>query len=161
MARLMQRALARNESLGAAHRWSWHGARRAHRAPTLSRSGGPLRLLAALQAWLKRCLIISSGDARLADPGRWVDSSRVHLKSDIPRLQRRIGLLTSATRLALACGLRTSLLVIVGFLFAFVGLQYIYGATVLFLSALALLGASLFQLTQEVKIGLGEADHYR
>jgi len=89
------------------------------------------------------------------------DSCRVHLKSDIPRLQRRIGLLTSATRLALACGLCTSLLVIVGFLFAFVGLQYIYGAAVLFLSALALLGASLFQLTQEVKIGLSEADHYR
>ena len=89
------------------------------------------------------------------------DGSRAHLKSDIPRLQRRVGLLSSATRLALASGVCTSLLVIVGFLFAFLGLQYIWGAAALFLSALALLGASLFRLSQEVKIGFSEADHYR
>jgi hypothetical protein len=80
------------------------------------------------------------------------DSSRVHLKSDIPRLRRRVSLLTSATRLALASGVCTAMLIIVGFLFAFVGLQYIWGAAVLFLSALALLGAR--QLSREVGMGL-------
>ena len=89
------------------------------------------------------------------------DSSRVHLKSDIPRLQRRVSLLTSATRLALASGVCTAMLIIVGFLFAFVGLQYIWGAAVLFLSALALLGAALLRLSREVGMGLSEADHYR
>lgn len=89
------------------------------------------------------------------------DGSRAHLKSDIPRLHRRIGLLNSATRLALASGVCTASLIIVGFLFAFAGLQYIWGAAVLFLSALALLGASLFRLRQEVGMGLSEADHYR
>jgi hypothetical protein len=89
------------------------------------------------------------------------DSSRVHLKSDIPRLQKRISLLISATRLALASGVCTAMLIIVGFLFAFVGLQYIWGAAVLFLSALALLGVALSRLSQEVGMGLSEADHYR
>ena len=89
------------------------------------------------------------------------DSSRIRLKSDIPRLERRVSLLTSATRLALASGVCTALLIIVGFLFAFIGLQYIWGAAVLFLSALALLGVALFRLSSEVGMGLSEADHYR
>jgi hypothetical protein len=37
----------------------------------------------------------------------------------------------------------------------------IWGAAVLFLSALALLGAALFRLSREVGMGLSEADHYR
>jgi hypothetical protein len=37
----------------------------------------------------------------------------------------------------------------------------IYGAAVLFFSAIALLGASLFRFGQEVRMGLSEADHYR
>jgi Protein of unknown function (DUF2721) len=89
------------------------------------------------------------------------DSLRIQLKSDIPRLRKRFGLLNSATRLALASGLCASLLIIVGFACAFLGLQYIYGAAILFLSALALLCASLLRLGQEVGMGLSEADHYR
>jgi hypothetical protein len=89
------------------------------------------------------------------------DGSRVHLKSDIPRLRRRIGLLNKATRLALVSGMCTSLLLVVAFLSAFLRLQHVYGAAVLFASAVALLGASLFRFGQEVRIGLSEADHYR
>ena len=43
------------------------------------------------------------------------DTTRAHLKSDIPRLQRRAKLLNSATHLALASGMCTSLLLVVGF----------------------------------------------
>jgi hypothetical protein len=42
------------------------------------------------------------------------DRSRAHLKSDLPRLRRRAGLLNTATRLALASGVRTALLLAAG-----------------------------------------------
>jgi len=89
------------------------------------------------------------------------DSRRAPLKSDIPRLRRRATLLNSATHLALASGMCTSLLLVVGFGSAFLKLQHEYGAALLFLLAVALLGGSLFRFGQEVRIGLRETDHYR
>jgi hypothetical protein len=89
------------------------------------------------------------------------DGARRHLKSDIPRLRRRLSLLSSATRLALACGVCTSLLLCVGFGSAFLRLQHVYGLAGLFFGAVALMGVSLFKFGQEVTIGISEADHYR
>jgi hypothetical protein len=89
------------------------------------------------------------------------DDPRAHLKADIPRLRRRIELLNKAIRLALVSGMCTSLLLVVGFVSAFLRLQHVYGAAVLFALAVGLLGASLFRFAQEVQIGLSEADHYR
>jgi len=89
------------------------------------------------------------------------DTTRARLKSDIPRLRRRTKLLNSATHLALASGICTSLLLVVGFLTAFLHLQHEYGAAVLFLISIALLAGALFRFGQEVRIGLSEADHYR
>jgi hypothetical protein len=89
------------------------------------------------------------------------DGAPAHLKSDIPRLQRRAALLSSATRLALASGICTSPLLVVAFGSALLGMQHAYGAAGLFALAIALLGASLFRFGQEAAIGLSEADHYR
>jgi hypothetical protein len=89
------------------------------------------------------------------------DGPRAHLKSDIPRLRRRAQLLNRATSLALASGMCTSLLLVVGFGSAFLRLQHAYGAGILFAVAVVLLGASLFRFGQEVRIGLSEADQYR
>ena len=89
------------------------------------------------------------------------DPRRAHLKSDIPRMRQRAKLLNDATRLALASGMCTSLLLVVGFAGAFLRLQHEYGAGLLFLIAVGLLGGSLFRFGQEVKIGLSESDHYR
>jgi hypothetical protein len=89
------------------------------------------------------------------------DNSRAHLKSDIPRLRRRLTLLSKATRLALAAGVCTSLLLVVGFGSALLHLQHVYGAAILFLAAVALMGLSLFRFGQEIAIGISEADHYR
>jgi uncharacterized protein DUF2721 len=89
------------------------------------------------------------------------DAARVRLKSDIPRLQRRAKLLNNATHLALASGLCTSLLLVVGFVSAFLKLQHEYGAGLLFLIAVVLLGGSLLRFGQEVRIGLRESDHCR
>ena len=89
------------------------------------------------------------------------DTVRAHLKSDIPRLRRRAKLLNSATHLALASGMCTSLLLVVGFVSAFFRLRHEYGAGILFAVAVALLGGSLFRFSQEIRIGLSESDHYR
>ena len=89
------------------------------------------------------------------------EKPRAHLKSDIPRLQRRLHLLNGATHLALASGVCTSLLLVVAFGSALLRLQHVYGAATLFFVAVALLGASLFRFGQEARIGLTEADHYR
>jgi len=56
------------------------------------------------------------------------ERSRAHLKSDLPRLRRREGLLINATRLALASGVCTSLLLAVAFGSAFMRLEHAYGA---------------------------------
>ena len=89
------------------------------------------------------------------------DTTRGHLKSDIARLQRRLELLTSATQLALASGVSVSLLLLIGFVCAFLDLHHEYGAGVLFVVTLSLLGAALFRLGHEVRIGISEADLYR
>ena len=89
------------------------------------------------------------------------DTARAHLKSDIPRLRKRAKLLNSATRLALTSGIRTSLLLVLGFGSAFLRLKHEYGAGILFALAVALLGGSLYRFSQEVRIGLAEGDHYR
>src|ERR1700733_8926916 len=82
------------------------------------------------------------------------DSARAHLKSDIPRLRRRAKLLNSATHLALASGMCTSLLLVVGFVSAFFKVRHEYGASFLFAVAVGLLGLALFRFGQEVRMGL-------
>jgi Protein of unknown function (DUF2721) len=89
------------------------------------------------------------------------DTARAHLKSDIPRLRRRAQLLNGATRLALTSGMCTALLLVVGFVTAYVGVRHEYGAGVLFAVAISLLCVALFKFGQEVRLGLSEADHYR
>ena len=56
------------------------------------------------------------------------ESARVHLKSDIPRLRRRLGLLNGAVLLALASGVCTSLLPFVSVASAFLRPQHVDGA---------------------------------
>jgi hypothetical protein len=89
------------------------------------------------------------------------EEARLHLKSDIPRLRRRLKLLNGAVRLALASGVCTALLLFVSFGSAFLKLQHVFGAAGLFFLAVGLLGVSLFRFGQEVGIGISEADHYR
>lgn len=89
------------------------------------------------------------------------DTARAHLKSDIPRLRRRAVLLNSATHLALASGICTSLLLVVGFASAFFKFRHEYGAGVLFAIAVSLLGGALYRFSQEVRLGISESDHYR
>jgi hypothetical protein len=88
------------------------------------------------------------------------DSSRARLKADIPRLKRRARLLNTAIRLALASGISTTLLVVLAFGSALVGLRHEPIAGLLFMLALGLLGAALLTFAREVWIGLNEFDHH-
>jgi Protein of unknown function (DUF2721) len=76
-------------------------------------------------------------------------------------LRQRVRLLNGATHLALTSGICTALLLVVGFVTAYVGVRHEYGAGVLFALAICLLGVALFKFGQEVRLGLSEADHYR
>ncbi len=88
------------------------------------------------------------------------NAPRAHLKSDIPRLKRRARLLSAAIRLALASGICTTLLVVLAFASAFVGLRHELIAGVLFMLALGLLGTALLTFAREIWIGLSAFDEY-
>jgi hypothetical protein len=130
----------------------------------ISQATGPAFVLGAVAAFASVLLgrMTAIGD-RIRHLNDIPDDERVrvHLKSDIPRLRRRVRLLNSAARLALASGVCTSLLLVVSFASAFLRLQHVFGAAILFFLAVGLLGASLFRFGQEVRIGISEADHYR
>jgi hypothetical protein len=78
------------------------------------------------------------------------ERSRAQLKTDLPRLRRRAGILNNATRLALASGVCTALLLVVAFGSAFLGLQHVYGAGLLFF-----LAVSAWRIALQVRPGGG------
>lgn len=133
-------------------------------AQLMSQATAPAFLLGAVAAFVA---ILLNRLANVLDRVRTLneigdnDPARAHLKSDIPRLRQRAKLLNSATHLALLSGMCTSLLLVVGFVSAFLRVRHEYGAGALFAMAVGLLGASLYRFGQEARIGLGEADHYR
>jgi hypothetical protein len=88
------------------------------------------------------------------------DSSRSRLKSDIPRLKHRARLMNRAIYLAVGSGICTTVLVILAFASAFVGIRHEQIVGVLFVIALGLLGASLFTLAREVRVALNDFDDY-
>ena len=89
------------------------------------------------------------------------ESSRAHLKSDIPRLKRRAVLLNKSILFSTFAAITTSVLVIVAFVSAYFNVAHEYGVGVLFVLALAFFTASLVNLARETRIALHELDHYR
>jgi hypothetical protein len=87
------------------------------------------------------------------------DASRAHLKADIPRLKHRARLMNDAIYLSVASSICTTVLVIVAFASAFVGIRHEPIVGILFVIALGLLGAALFNFAREVRIALNELDH--
>jgi uncharacterized protein DUF2721 len=130
----------------------------------MSQATGPAFVLGAVAAFiavlLSRMTVVIDRIRSLNEIAD-SDTARARLKSDIPRLRQRAKLLNSATHLALLSGMCTSLLLVVGFVSAFLRLRHEYGAGILFTLAIGLLGGSLFRFAQEVRMGLSEADHYR
>jgi Protein of unknown function (DUF2721) len=88
------------------------------------------------------------------------DSPRARLKTDLPRLRHRAQLMNQAVYLAIGSGISTTVLVILAFASAFVGMRHEPLAGLLFGVALGLLGAALVAFAREVRIALNEFDHY-
>ena len=88
------------------------------------------------------------------------DDPRARLKADIPRLKRRTRLTNTAIHLAVGSAICTTLLVILAFASAFLGLRHEPVAAALFVVALGLLCAALSTFVLEVWIGLNEFDHH-
>jgi hypothetical protein len=88
------------------------------------------------------------------------DDRRLHLKADLPRLERRAGLINRAIYLAVGSAIATTVLVIMAFVSAFFGFRHEPGAGFLFILVLGLLCASLVMLALEVRVALNEFDHH-
>ena len=128
----------------------------------ISHATAPAFLLSAVAGFVS---ILLTRISRIIDRVRTLnmiaddDDSRAHLKSDIPRLKRRAQINT-AIYLAVSRAICTTVLVILAFASAFVGVGHEPLVGVLFMVALGLLAGALFTLAREVRIGLKDFDHY-
>lgn len=98
---------------------------------------------------------------RLSDVMERMRRDKPEAGDDRAYLLKRARLLMSATRLSLAGGLCTTLLLALAFLGAFLQLPHIYGAAVLFLLATTFVGLSLLRFFQEVHVSLDELKRFR
>jgi hypothetical protein len=132
-------------------------------AQVISHATAPAFLLGAVAGFVSILVTRMSG---IIDRSRSLnmiadeDTPRTHLKSDIPRLKHRARLVNDAIYLAVGSGICTTVLVILAFASVFVGIRHELLVGVLFVVALALLGAALFTFAREVRIALNDLDHY-
>jgi Protein of unknown function (DUF2721) len=129
----------------------------------ISHATAPAFLLGAVAAFVSVLIARMSGIIdRIRSLNMIADdnSPRTRLKSDIPRLKHRARLMNHAIYLAVGSGICTTVLVILAFASAFVGIRHEQLVGVLFVVALGLLGAALFALAREVRIALNDFDDY-
>ena len=88
------------------------------------------------------------------------DTARVWLKADIARLKRREILLNQSLQMPVIGGIGITVLLLVGFVIAFLGYRHEPGAAVLFIGSLCFLVVALFRFLQDVRIALSELDHH-
>jgi hypothetical protein len=87
------------------------------------------------------------------------DSANAPLKADISRLERRARLMNNAIFLSVCSGIATTPLITLTFASVYLGIQHLWGAALLFMNSLLLLGAALVVFAIEVRIALTEYDH--
>jgi hypothetical protein len=83
-----------------------------------------------------------------------------YLKADIPRLKKRAQLTNRAMFFAIISGVIVAGLLIVAFMCAYLGIEHVYGAGIMFMIALLYLVAALITFAIEVRIALTEYDHH-
>jgi hypothetical protein len=89
------------------------------------------------------------------------DTPTGQLRTGISRFRRRAKLLNRALEYAIIAAIFITLLVIAAFASAAVGLNEVYGASILFVLALGFFAASLICLWFEVRIAAREIDQER
>jgi hypothetical protein len=99
---------------------------------------------------------------RILDRSRLLNANgalAAELKADLPRLEQRARLINRGILYAISSGVSTILLMVLAFMFAFVGSAHERGVAVLFILSVCLFGASLMQFLREVQIALRRSDH--
>ncbi|WP_027231199.1 DUF2721 domain-containing protein [Phyllobacterium sp. UNC302MFCol5.2] len=129
----------------------------------ISHAVAPVFLLAAIAALVSILINRMTGVTdrirnlnQIADD----DTSRKWLKADIARLKRREVLLNQALQLAVIGAIGIAILLLVGFVVAFLGYRHEPGAGALFVISLCLLVGCLVRFLQDVRISLSEHDHH-
>ena len=121
----------------------------------------PAFLLGAVAAFIS---VLVSRMNRVVDRAQFLhgivdnDTSRSHLKADIPRLRRRAKLLNRSLLFAIIAAILTSLIIIVAFVSAIFHAAHEYGVAILFIAALVLFCLSLIDLGREARIALHDND---
>jgi len=121
----------------------------------------PAFLLGAVAAFIS---VLISRINRVIDRSQFLhsidndDTSRLYLKEDIPRLQRRARLLNRSLLCAIISAILTSLIIIVAFVSAMFSVAHEFGVAVLFIGSLVLFCISLIDLAREARIALHEND---
>lgn len=129
----------------------------------MGRATAPVFLLTAVASFIG---VLMTRLTRIVDRIRMInnipvdDSRRAFLREDLPRLQRRAGLVHKSISLALASGIATTMIVIFMFSGAGLGLQHEFGAALLFVITQALFAGSLILFAWEIRIGLTDFDNF-
>jgi hypothetical protein len=122
----------------------------------------PAFLLGALAAFISVLILRMN---RVVDRSQMLnaiadnDTTRAHLKADIPRLRQRSILLNRATLFAAMSAIFATLLVMVAFVSAFFNIQHERGIAVLFIITLGFFAAALINFARETRIALHEFDY--
>jgi hypothetical protein len=123
----------------------------------------PAFLLGALAAFISVLILRMN---RVVDRSQMLnaiadnDTTRAHLKADIPRLRQRSILLNRATLFAAMSAIFATLLVMVAFVSAFFNIQHERGIAVLFIITLGFFAAALINFARETRIALHEFDYH-
>jgi hypothetical protein len=129
----------------------------------ISQSAAPAFLLGAIAAFIA---ILISRLNRIIDRTivlngiSEVDTTKVRLRADLPRLMRRTAMLNRAIFWAVISSITIAVLVIVAFVSAFFAIQHERGVAILFIASLSAFTVSLVDFAREVRIALSEFDHY-
>jgi hypothetical protein len=88
------------------------------------------------------------------------DAKRAQLRADLPRLKTRSQLLNNSILFSSISAIFITVLVVIAFASASLGIEHERGAAVLFMIALGFFAASLVNLARETRIALHEFDYY-
>jgi Protein of unknown function (DUF2721) len=129
----------------------------------ISQAAAPAFLLGALAAFIA---VLISRLNRIIDRSIYLnqipddDQIRCRLKADSPRLVRRAAMINRAILWSIMGSISISVVIVVGFVSAFLQIQHERGVAILFIIAVVAFIISLVDFAREVRIALSEYDHY-
>jgi Protein of unknown function (DUF2721) len=135
-----------------------------HLSQVISQATAPAFLLGAVAGYLSLQLARLGrilDRIRVLDGVAADDQSQARLRSELPRLVRQVRYMNRAIFFAVCSAICTTVLVILAFASALLGFRHEPPVAWIFILALGLMGASLFNFVLEVRLSLGELELYR